>query len=169
MLVVAARQIAALPIGLKDSKQLTQAQRLGLIESLLKACEFGEGWVEPEEIDRNGLSQSMRIGVSRALAAIAAGISEEIIMDGPFNFCSKEFNEVTCKVSADRKYPIVSAASVYAKVRRDAVMTEHAVLFAGYGFEKHKGYGTLQHQNALRLLGVCSSHRRTFKPVRLAS
>jgi ribonuclease HII len=69
-------------------------------------------------------------------------------------------------VEGDLLAPVISAASILAKVERDRMMGALCVLFPGYGFSKHKGYGTPEHQKALADLGPCDQHRRSFKPIK---
>lgn len=165
LLVVAARAKATLPEGLADSKALTKKQRESLLEPIIESCELGEGWVQPEEIDNFGLAQAMRLGVTRALMDLGASPEAEIILDGLVNYCSPEFVNVTTLVKADTLHSTVSAASIYAKVTRDAHMTRAAKFHPYYGFEKHVGYGTELHRAALRIHGVSKLHRKSFKPV----
>jgi len=73
-----------------------------------------------------------------------------------------------CKavVRGDALHPAISAASILAKVHRDRLMAELAQRYPGYGFERHRGYGTAAHRAALHTLGPCAAHRRSFAPVR---
>jgi ribonuclease HII len=165
LLVVAARAKRTLPDGLADSKLLSKQQREALLEAIVETCDLGEGWVQPEEIDRFGLAGAMKIGVSRALLALGAAFHEDIVMDGTVNYCPDDYIAVKTVAKADQLHPIVSAASIYAKVQRDAHMARAAIFYPFYGFEKHVGYGTALHQAALKVHGVSKIHRKSFKPI----
>jgi ribonuclease HII len=165
LLVVAARQKSDLPAGLKDSKKLTKIQREGLLAGIVASCDIGEGWVLPGEIDKYGLTESMRLGVERALAGLEAGNDEKIVVDGNINYCSNIFYKASAVIGADILFPIVSAASIYAKVTRDKFMTELPDRYNKYGFSAHVGYGTPNHLASIKLHGISDIHRRSFKPI----
>jgi ribonuclease HII len=167
LLVVAARARSDLPRGLKDSKLLSREQRLRVADTLVASCVFGEGWVSPSEIDIKGLANALRLGLSRALQAVDASFEEDIIYDGPINYAPSEFKHVQCLIDADELIPLVSAASIYAKVRRDLFMIELKKKFPRYGFEKHVGYATLRHRQAIKQYGPIELvHRMSFAPLR---
>lgn len=166
LLVVAARAKARLPNGLNDSKLLRPAQRQALVDGIVSSCDIGEGWVEPNEIDELGLTAAMRLAVERALQALGAHPDESIIMDGHINYCPAQFSQVQCVIKADSLHPIVSAASIFAKVTRDNYMKLQALEYPGYGFEGHVGYGTKAHQAALAAKGPTVIHRLSYKPVK---
>lgn len=166
LLVVAARASSQLPSGLTDSKLLSAKRRAEIKDLLLSCCEFGEGWVSATEIDDNGLAQAMRLGVERALAGLRVMPNDEIIMDGLVNYCPESYLHVKTVAKADRDHPIVSAASIYAKVRRDDYMKMQELQYPGYAFDKHVGYGTKTHSDAIEKLGICQLHRRSFNPVK---
>ncbi|HTH72074.1 MAG TPA: ribonuclease HII [Candidatus Pristimantibacillus sp.] len=163
--LVAGAVVLGSPIaGLKDSKKLSRAQREKLdAEIRVSALGFGLGWVSPEELDRVGLTEAVRLAMERALAEVAE-VYDEIIIDGNLNFFSKDPRS-RAVIGADNSVPEVSAASIIAKVARDRYMAEMSVRFPGYGFDKHVGYGTAAHQSALETNGLTELHRRSFKPI----
>jgi ribonuclease HII len=163
--VVAGAVVLAQPIpGLKDSKKLTKLQREKLDAQIrVSAVSFGLGWVPAAEIDQLGLTEAVRLAMRRALAEIVA-VYSEIIIDGNYNFFP-ELASSRALVGADNLVPEVSAASIIAKVARDKYMADIATTFPGYAFEKHVGYGTAAHRAAVRGLGICDLHRRSFKPI----
>lgn len=167
LLVVAARVKPHhdLPFGLTDSKLLTKKQKDQFYEQLLITCEFGEGWVEVEEIDSLGLGPCLKIGSMRAIAELGDVENEEICIDGTVNFLASDYPKAFTKIKADISEPIVSAASVYAKVIRDRKMTKLHYELPNYGFKDHVGYGTQAHILALKKYGVSKYHRKSFKPI----
>lgn len=166
LLVVAARQISDLPAGLKDSKLLSKRRREVLSFDIELCCDIGEGWVQPAEIDHLGLTESMRLGTARALKALQAQPDEKIIFDGNINYCDSAFVKASAVIDADALFPIVSAASIYAKVKRDNYMAGLPVRYQVYDFASHVGYGTKRHTELLKKHGVSDQHRRSFKPVK---
>jgi len=150
--------------GLKDSKKLTKKMREVLdAEIRLQAAAYGVGWVTPLELDELGLTEAVRLAMERALAQIDVPY-DELIVDGNHNFFP-ENPKAKALIAADNLVPEVSAASIIAKVARDKYMADSALTYPGYAFERHVGYGTAAHQAALKELGVCDLHRRSFKPI----
>ncbi len=142
------------------------AKRQVFVSGLSISCQFGEGWVKAVEIDKLGLAKALRLGIKRALKNLNAQISEEIIMDGKVNYIPRKFKNASCLVDADNLVPIVSAASIYAKVTRDRFMTKLAKKHPYYKFENHVGYGTAEHLKAIDSFGIIKFvHRTSYAPV----
>lgn len=154
--------------GLTDSKKLSAKRRVQLdIQIRESALGWGLGWVHAAELDAIGLSAALKLATVRAVEAVNAPY-HEIIIDGTINFL-KETSKgayVTTMTKADLLVPAVSAASVIAKVARDAYMEQQHERFPDYGFSSHVGYGTAQHQKALLEHGVTVLHRKSFAPIR---
>lgn len=149
---------------LDDSKKLNKtARELASSEIKKLALAIGLGWVSARETDELGLTEAVRLAMQRALDEINATY-DSIIIDGSYNFLAAN-SKAQAVIKADGSIAAVSAASIIAKVARDAYMAEQALLYPGYGFESHVGYGTRQHIAALRTQGVCTLHRRSYKPV----
>ena len=163
-LVVGAVVLAQPIEGLKDSKKLSKKRREELSAIVLdRAAATGLGWVTAEEIDSSGLTRSTGLAAERALAQINIDF-DEIIIDGNTNFLPKD-PRVKTIIKADDSVAAVSAASIIAKVARDAYMVQAALLYPDYGFEEHVGYGTARHIVALQKHGTCQLHRRSYKPI----
>ncbi|MCA9328364.1 ribonuclease HII [Candidatus Saccharibacteria bacterium] len=168
LLVVGARLKPGrqLPSGLKDSKMLSRVQRERLFPLIMEAFDIGDGWVSPRFIDKYGLTRALEVATFSAVTKLGAQVTDNICIDGVQNFLhSYAFISVVTKVKADMSEPVVAAASIAAKVMRDAYMYDAAHNFPNYGFDKHVGYGTQLHRKCLQDNGVCELHRRSFKPV----
>ena len=159
------RQDRAIP-GLKDSKQLSAKRREELAERIRsEALAFALGRAEVEEIDALNVLQASLLAMARAIAGLAVqpdrvyvdgGQAPQIDMDIP----------VVAVIKGDALLPPVSAGAILAKTVRDAEMRRLAAVHPGYGFDRHKGYGTKQHLAGLAALGPSPIHRRSFAPVR---
>lgn len=146
--------------GLRDSKQLTPAQREALAQTITRrALGIAVAHADAGEIDRLNILRAAMLAMRRALAAIDPA-PDAVIVDGPVSpDCPWP---TACVVDGDALCMSVAAASVIAKVVRDAWMVRLDAEYPGYGFAQHKGYGTDEHHNALRALGPCPEHRRRF-------
>ena len=165
--VVAAAVIldASRPIaGLRDSKQLSPVQREKLAQEIrARALGWAVAWADHQEIDRLNILQASLLAMARAVAALSP-MPLHVLVDG--NRCPQVPQPVTAIVKGDSSVPSISAASILAKVERDAAMLRLDLLYPGYGFAVHKGYPTAAHLAALDQHGVSPVHRRSFGPVR---
>lgn len=152
--------------GLDDSKKLSEARREKLFPLIIaRARAHCVVVIDTEEIDRINIFQATMKGMSRAVAGLKPAAVEALI-DG--NHLPKD---LPCPgraiVDGDALVPAISAASILAKVTRDRLMVAMDATHPGYGFAAHKGYSTPGHLAALKRLGPCPQHRRSFAPVRL--
>jgi ribonuclease HII len=150
--------------GLKDSKQLTPQRREELAGEIRQhALAWAVGRAEVSEIDELNILRASHLAMQRAVAALTVA-AELVFVDGPM---APSFPvPVVAVVGGDGLMPAISAASILAKVARDAEMVELARRFPGYGLELHKGYATAGHLEALSRLGPTPLHRQSFAPVR---
>lgn len=156
------------PRGLADSKALSEATRTELATLILARCKVGVGVASVAEIDELNIHHANRLAMRRALDALTAALGgihpAAALVDG------RDRPPLPCAVEpiigGDAAVPCISAASIVAKVQRDELMRSACIMYPGYGFAVHKGYGTSHHLEALRRLGPCPLHRRTFRPVR---
>ena len=165
--VVAAAVILdpARPIaGLRDSKQLSAATREDLARCIrAQALAWAVAWADHEEIDRLNILQASLLAMARAVSSLAT-TPLSVLVDG--NRCPKVAQPVEAVIKGDALVPVIGAASILAKVERDAAMQRFERLYPGYGFAVHKGYPTPEHLKALEAMGPCAVHRRSFGPVR---
>ena len=151
-------------VGLADSKALAPARREVLAEQIrIHALAWAVASASVEEIDRLNILQASLLAMSRAVAALEPAPVEALI-DG--NQVPRLRCAARAIVRGDVTEPAISAASILAKVARDAEMCALDSVFPGYDFARHKGYPTPQHLAALERYGVSLAHRRSFGPVR---
>jgi ribonuclease HII len=150
--------------GLADSKLLTPARRLELAARIrTRAIAWAIGRAEVEEIDRLNILQATLLAMRRAVAGLPEP-PQRALVDG--NRCPVLPCAAEAVIRGDVSVPVISAASILAKVVRDQEMVDFDTIYPGYGFASHKGYPTPQHLEALARLGVTPIHRRSFAPVR---
>ncbi len=148
--------------GLNDSKKLSAAAREKLFDKIQQgALAWSIARAESHEIDSINILQASLLAMKRAVETLAHA-PHEALVDG--NQAPKLNCKVTTIIDGDALEPSIMAASILAKVARDREMDRLDAEFPGYGFSKHKGYGTAQHMTALRQLGVTSIHRMSFAP-----
>ncbi len=144
-----------------DSKLLTRQARETLSTQIqAKALGYGLGWVSNLEIDELGMTQAVQLAYERALEDMALDVSL-IIIDGNYNYLS-EYEIAHTLVKADQKVSCVAAASIIAKVARDAYMHELCQKYPEYCFDTNVGYATRAHQEAIRDHGLTDIHRKSF-------
>jgi ribonuclease HII len=149
--------------GLADSKTITAYQREALFEEIMQqAISFSIARATVEEIDRFNILQSSLMAMRRAVRALQSQ-PDYVAVDG--NHLPKWEYHSEAVIKGDSKVEAISAASILAKVTRDAEMQELDTIFPGYGFASNKGYPTAQHLEALQRQGPCPIHRRSFSPI----
>lgn len=149
-------------LGLNDSKQVAPAKREQVSQVIRQnAIAYAIVHAQPSEIDELGMSQALRNTFKKALAAIESqGIVPDVVLiDGnPLHLDPREINVV----KGDGKCASIAAASIIAKVERDALMVAYAKDYPEYGFDLCKGYGSQSHMDAIRAHGLSPIHRRSF-------
>jgi ribonuclease HII len=150
--------------GVRDSKTMTPRQRSRLAETIRStATTYGIGLSSSAEIDEIGIVPATRLAMQRALEAVDC-LPDYLLLDSIY------WPDLTIPhqsiIKGDALSLSIASASVLAKIFRDDLMREYDLLYPGYGFGQHKGYGTPQHQAALRQHGPCPIHRRSFAPIR---
>jgi len=162
------------PVGLRDSKQMSLSARENIIEAV-KAWPVAHavGSATAFEIDQIGIVSALRLAWTRAYELLAIK-PDQVILDGKHNWLSPKDEDlfgisiprievpVTMKIKADATCASVSAASVLAKVERDAYMRELANLFPEYGWDSNVGYGAAGHMDAIAKLGATQFHRKSW-------
>jgi len=165
--VVAAAVIldpAAAPAGINDSKKLVEKKRDALARDIRATSLVGVGVASADEIDELNIRQATFLAMRRAVAELPE-VPSLALVDG------RDAPDVGCPAQAvikgDGRSLSIAAASIIAKTVRDAMMVSLDAVHPGYGFARHKGYGTKAHREALERLGVTSHHRRSFAPIRV--
>jgi ribonuclease HII len=157
--------------GLTDSKKLSEKKREELYDQITKKCYWASAESSSIEIDDINILQATMIAMKRAVGDLQAQLSRQIktqdfkvLVDG--NRCP-EVENCEAIIKGDLIEPIISAASIIAKVTRDRQMRELDQIYPEYGFSRHKGYGTKEHLEALSRYGpINGQHRFTFSPVK---
>lgn len=151
---------------LRDSKVLSLSQREKLYELII--CDFvtATGWAWPGDIDKHGLAVASSAATFEAVEKIATA-PYPIIIDGNINYLKNTVysDRTETLIKGDSHIVEIMAAAIVAKVERDRYMQKASLVFAGYGFEKHVGYGTKHHRESLLRLGISELHRRSYKPI----
>ncbi|HVV39053.1 MAG TPA: ribonuclease HII [Candidatus Paceibacterota bacterium] len=153
--------------GVRDSKQMSELGREIWFEKLqVLEREAGLRWSVQFSsalyIDTYGIVPAIKRALARGLRALEVQPDQsKVLLDGSLKAPKKFLYQQTI-IRGDATEPIISLASVAAKVKRDRLMRRLALKYPEYGFEVHKGYGTKKHRNLIRILGTCDIHRQTF-------
>jgi ribonuclease HII len=169
-MVVIDASLGPAPVGLRDSKLLTEARR----EELAPLCatwvaHSAVGLASADEVDRLGIIACLGLAGSRALMSLreqgARVEASTLLLDGNHDYLTPALRtpaRVMTRIKADRDCASVAAASVIAKVHRDRMMIERDAVTPGYGWSANKGYGSPAHLEAIRTLGPSDFHRHTW-------
>lgn len=145
--------------GLNDSKKLSAKKRDILYDEIINTCLWGIGLSTPQEIDVLNIRQATFLAMKRAIEALQ--IKPDLLLVDAWHlpFWAGEQRAI---VQGDAKVKSIAAASVLAKVKRDCLMAELEEIYPEYGFNRHKGYPTKAHYEALFIYGPCVAHRKSF-------
>jgi ribonuclease HII len=147
---------------IRDSKMLKAVDRERLATRIYEVAEVGVGVVEVAEINQVGFAWALKESGRRALAALP-NEPGQVLLDGHYDYLA-DYYECETIIGGDATELCIAAASVVAKVHRDALMVEIDGMFPDFAFGRHKGYGTPDHQHAIAEHGPCAQHRKNWKP-----
>lgn len=156
--------VGEIPKGLRDSKLMTPKRREAILPEVFDwAREWATGSATAKEIDAFGIVSALGLAASRALGALSV-TPDVVLLDGNNAFVVEEPGgpRIVTRVKADQDCACVSAASVIAKVERDALMTTLHEQFPHYGWAGNKGYGAKVHTDAIKTYGLTDLHRRSW-------
>ena len=153
-------------LGLDDSKKLSEKKREELFVTIKeKALAYAICEASPEEIDDINILEATKKAMRQCVKDLAAkGQSPDILLIDAVNLSGTGLDVIPI-IKGDAKSDSIAAASILAKVTRDHIMMEYDEVYPGYGFAKHKGYGTKDHYAAIREKGMTPIHRRSFLKV----
>ena len=150
--------------GVTDSKQLSESRRERLYAEITGAATaYGIGIVDERTIDEINIREASIVAMERALAAITPQ-PDFLLIDGNFTLPRVPLSQRPI-IKGDCLSHSIAAASILAKVTRDRLMRELHERYPQYNFQKHKGYGTKEHIELIRLHGPCEAHRKSFQPI----
>jgi len=146
--------------GVDDSKKLTPAKREALYDEIFeKAVSIGVGIVDNNRIDEVNILNATREAMQQAIER--CNIRPDYLLIDAVRLDDHPIPQLSI-IGGDRRSQSIAAASIIAKVIRDRLMNDYSAIYPGYGFEKHKGYGTAEHEAAIKRLGLSPLHRRSF-------
>lgn len=152
---------------IRDSKQLNEKKREEIYEFLNTErkegrVDFVTPFITAKNIDTWGISRAIAVAIARGLVRIDCDPAQtKVLLDGLLK-APKHFLHQQTIIKGDQKELLIGAASIVAKVRRDRMMVRQARKYPQYGFEQHKGYGTLQHRQSIKKHGKSTLHRLSF-------
>lgn len=147
--------------GVNDSKKVSEKKRENLYEQITnEAIAYGVGIIDQKEIDRINILNATKEGLTKSLKELKVK-PQRILVDALTNIDTLGI-PYTSIIKGDAKSYSIAAASIIAKVTRDRIMRQWDEIYPQYGFEKHKGYGTKIHIDAIKKNGICPLHRVTF-------
>ncbi len=152
--------------GIRDSKKLSEKKREEWFERAVVMKKSGildykVALVSEKIIDRKGIVEAIRVGIEDSLKKLKVSKQSQIYLDGGLK-APKEFKKQKTIIRGDDKVPVISMASILAKVIRDRYMIKIAMNYPEYGFEEHKGYGTAKHIRAIKKFNPSKIHRKTY-------
>lgn len=151
--------------NIKDSKLISANKREKLAKFILEnAFAYAIEVMSVDIVDREGIAQATQIGFFNSIGNLKTKV-DHILTDAFPIKGIKNIKQLNIK-KGDNLSMSIAAASIIAKVHRDKIMVEHANEFTEYEFDKHKGYGTKAHRDAIQKYGPCKLHRRSFEPVK---
>lgn len=154
-----------IPFGIGDCKELDAAVRREIYQAILACSQVAIGVADVDRIDADNILNASLWAMAQAVSRLQSA-PKLVLIDG--NKSPQLDCNTRCIIQGDAKCLSIAAASIVAKVVRDALMAELARDYPDYGFDRHKGYGTREHHEAIARLGVTPHHRRSFRPVQLA-
>ena len=152
--------------GIKDSKKLSEAKREEWFEKLHEVeprvkTKFAVYLISEKIIDKHGIAYAIRLGIKKCLIKLKVSDNSKIFLDGGIK-APENFLHQTTIIKGDEKIPVISLASICAKVTRDRFMIKLSKKYPQYNFHIHKGYGTLMHRKLIKKHGPSPAHRKSF-------
>lgn len=153
----------------RDSKKMTKKKREEAFDFIVgNSLAFGVCMIDSQKIDRYGIQIAVRMAMEGALKELESMLGKKaqyLIIDGNNVESIEGYSQMKIK-RGDLNHYSISCASILAKVTRDRYMNDISNMYPNYGFEKHVGYGTKQHIEAINKYGICPIHRRSFSPIK---
>lgn len=163
--VFAGAVILNFPQEFKDSKLLSFKERKSLAKGIKKNHQFGIGLASLQEIEELNIHHASLLAMKRAVDKLHL-YKGHLLIDGKFSIGNLPYFSQTPIIKGDKRVYPISAAGILAKTERDDLLLKYGRQYPEYGFEKHKGYATRNHKEAIKKYGPCSIHRKSFSGVK---